>query len=119
MYSSSVQRRAFVGNGAVLPPGPVLGDNSLVGVLSVVPQATANDAARRGAAWMGSPPILLPRRQPSASYPDEKAFCPTRKVRLARGAIEILRVTLPPAGFILVTTTVVTAMVALWSRLGI
>ena len=111
-------RRSFVGNGAVVPPGTELGDGSLVGVLSV-PPAAPGEAARANTSWMGSPAILLPRRQASAPFPDQRTFCPTRKRRLTRGLIEILRVTLPPAGFILVTTTVLTAALALWNRVGL
>ncbi len=111
-------RRAFAGNGAVLQPGTVLGDGSLVGVLSLSP-TDPGEAARPGAAWLGSPPICLPRRQASTPFPDERTYCPTRKLRLVRGAFEILRVTLPPAGFILVTTTVITAALELWDCVGL
>ncbi len=111
-------RRAFVGNGAVVPSGTVLGDGSLVGVLSV-PPSDPGDAERPGASWMGSPPIFLPRRQPSAAMPDARTYEPPLKLRLVRGAVEILRVTLPPAGFILVTTTVITAALALWHSIGL
>ena len=111
-------RRSFVGNGAVVPPGTELGEGSLVGVLSL-PPAGPGEAARANTSWMGSPAILLPRRQASTPFPDQRTFCPTRKRRLTRGLIEILRVTLPPAGFILVTTTVVTAALALWNRVGL
>ena len=38
---------------------------------------------------------------------------------LTRAVVEILRITLPPAGFILVTTTVVTAAIELWQRIGL
>src|SRR5437867_7788908 len=110
--------RAFVGNGAVVPQGTVLGDGSLVGVLSISPTAPG-EAARTGASWLGSPPILLPRRQPSTPFPEQTTYSPTRKLRLQRGTFEILRVTLPPAGFILVMTTVVTATIELWGRVGL
>ncbi len=112
-----IGRRAFVGNGAVLPCGTALGDGSLIGVQSI-PPADPGEAARPGASWLGSPPILLPRRQPSTSFPETRTFSPTPRLRLARGAIEILRVTLPPAGFILVTTTVVMAALEVWRRAG-
>src|SRR5204863_6699130 len=42
-----------------------------------------------------------------------------RKLRLQRGTFEILRVTLPPAGFILVMTTVLTATIELWGHVGL
>ena len=111
-------RRAFLGNGAVVPAGSVVGDGSLVGVLSIAP-TDPDDAARPGATWLGSPPRLLPRREASAAFPEQRTFRPTRKLRLARGAVEILRVTLPPAGFIIVSATVITAALELWDRVGL
>ncbi len=111
-------RRAFVGNGAVLAQGTALGDGSLIGVLSISPKNAAA-AARPNTSWMGSPAILLPRRQASTPFPDASTFCPPQKWRLARAVVEILRVTLPPAGFILVTATVVTATLAMWNHIGL
>ena len=111
-------RRTFIGNSAVVPGGAVLGEGSLVGVLSI-PPSQPGAAARPGASWLGSPPILLPRRQPSNSFSEERTFRPTRKLRLTRGVIEIFRVTLPPAGFIMVTTTVLRAVIEISERMGL
>ncbi len=111
-------RRAFVGNGAVVPPGTVLGEGSLVGVSSISPRDPA-EAAQPGATWLGSPAMRLPLRQASTAFPERTTYCPTPRLRLARGAFEILRVTLPPAGFIMVATTVVTTVVAVWQRAGL
>ena len=110
-------RRVFVGNSAVIPPGTSLGEESLVGVLSMAPN-DLDQAAERGASWLGSPPIRLPRRQASALFPEQKRFCPSRKLCLLRGAVEMLRISFPPAGFIFVTTTVVASAIELWDRLG-
>lgn len=118
LAATRLGRRSFIGNGAVVPPGTVLGDGSLVGVLSV-PPPVASDAAAPHRSWLGSPAIRLPRRQPSPEFPEQRTFCPPRRLWLTRAAIEILRVTLPPAGYILVTTTVVTAAVELWARAGL
>jgi non-ribosomal peptide synthetase-like protein len=112
-----VGRRAFVGNSAVVPAGTTLGDNSLIGVLSLTPRG--EPAAESGATWLGSPPMRLPSREPSADFPEARTFRPTRLLRLARGTFEMLRVTLPPAGFIVVTATVITAALALWKVLGL
>jgi non-ribosomal peptide synthetase-like protein len=109
-------RRAFVGNSGVVPAGTELGDGSLVGVLSITPEG--DRAAQPGATWLGSPPLRLPRRQESAAFPEGRTFRPSRKLRLARAAFEILRVTLPPAGFIGVTVAVVTAALAFWRAVG-
>ncbi len=73
-------RRVFVGNGAVIPAGTTLGAGSLVGVLTVAP-TDCEQAARIGACWLGSPPILLPRRQATTGFPEQATFRPTRKLQ--------------------------------------
>jgi non-ribosomal peptide synthetase-like protein len=62
---------------------------------------------------------MLPRREPSAAFSEARTFRPSRQRRFARGAFEILRVTLPPAGFIVVTATMITATLALRESLGL
>jgi non-ribosomal peptide synthetase-like protein len=113
-----IGKRAFVGNSAVVPAGTTLGENSLLGVLTLPPQDPIL-AARPGGSWLGSPPVQLPHRQPSASFSEKRTYQPTRRARLVRAVVEAFRVTLPSAGFIIVTTTVITATFALMSRLGL
>lgn len=113
----SIGQRGFVGNGAVIPPGTSLGDRSLVGVLSISPSGL-DGSTQSDASWFGSPPILLPRRQPSKQFPEKTTYLPTRSLRIQRGLFEILRVTLPPAGFILVVTTLATIALRMWNALG-
>src|SRR5439155_21686656 len=110
-------RRAFIGNSAVVPSGTALGDGTLVGVLSIAP-ADPRQATRPDASWLGSPPILLKRRQASRAFPDRRTYRPTRGLRAARGLFEILRVTLPPAGFIAVAAAVIRATLAILPRAG-
>lgn len=110
-------RRAFIGNSAVVPAGAQIGDGSLVGVLSLAPPRSC-EGARPDATWLGSPPRLLPRREPSSGYTEGRTYCPSRKLVLTRAAVEILRITLPSAGFILVTVTVIMAALDLWERFG-
>jgi non-ribosomal peptide synthetase-like protein len=104
--STVLGRRSFVGNSAVIPAGTTLGDRTLCGVLSIPPSGEA-ESSRPDKTWLGSPPIELPRRQPSAEFTEERTFSPTSKMRIIRGSIESLRVTIPPAGFIVVTSAVV------------
>src|SRR5437773_5335282 len=111
-------RRAFLGNGAVVPAGVALGDESLVGVLSLAP-ADRDAAGQQGGAWLGSPPLRLPRRQPSTVFPENRTYRPTPRLRRVRAAIEILRVTLPPAGFVMVLTGALTASLELWRHAGL
>ncbi len=111
-------RRAFVGNSGVILSGTVLGDESLVGVLSIAP-SDPKEGERSHASWLGSPPICLPRREPSVNYTEARTYSPPRKMRLARGAFEILRVTLPPAGFILVAAAVIDSALPIRTHWGL
>jgi non-ribosomal peptide synthetase-like protein len=83
--------RTFVGNAALVPSNTVLADNSLIGVQSV-PPAQKIDA---GTAWLGSPAIFLPRRQPSAKFDDSVTFRPPTRLIACRLAIEFFRLFLP------------------------
>ncbi len=110
-------RLAFVGNSAVIPAGTVLADGTLVGVLTIA-AADSSQTACEGSGWLGSPPIFLPRRQPGAAFPEERTFRPNRRLQWTRGCFETLRVTLPGAGFIIVTVGVIDAVLKLWGQWG-
>jgi non-ribosomal peptide synthetase-like protein len=115
---TKIGKRAFVGNSAVVPAGTTIGENSLLGVLTIPPQ-DPSQAMQRGGSWLGSPPVQLPHRQPSMGFSEKRTYQPTRRARLIRAVVEAFRVTLPSAGFIIVTTTVITATIALMGRLGL
>jgi len=83
-----VGSRSFVGNGAILRATTKLGDDSLVGVLSSPPLASAD-----GTSWLGLPPIEFPRI-PERSDPS-RTTTPSRRLVASRGAVEILRILLP------------------------
>lgn len=105
-------RRSFIGNSAVLPGGTRVGDGCLIGVLSLPPPGS-DRAAGRGA-WLGSPPMHLRRRQPSGVYHPAQTFQPTAGRVLARGLVELCKITLPPA----LTTSLFVVLYLLWSWLG-
>jgi len=105
-----VGKRSFVGNSALLPPGTVIGDNCLIGCLSV-PPARVEDAVREGTSWMGSPAFFLPQRQQSTDFGAEQTFNPSQKLRLQRAAIELIRVILPSTGFIVLTSLLFSVVV--------
>jgi non-ribosomal peptide synthetase-like protein len=110
-------RRAFVGNGAVIPAGTTLGAGSLVGVLTAAPP-DPEQAARTGACWLGSPAIFLKRRQPTAEFPEQTTFRPTRRLQWARACWEALRVTLPGTGLVVATVVVLETALKLWDSVG-
>jgi len=115
---TKIGRRAFVGNSAVVPAGTTIGENSLLGVLTLPPHDRLQ-ASHPGGSWLGSPPVQLPHREPSTSFSEKRTYQPTRRARLVRAVVEAFRVTLPSAGFIIVTTTVISATLALMSGLGL
>jgi non-ribosomal peptide synthetase-like protein len=84
-------RRGFVGNIALVPGGCRMGDNSLLGVLSVPPARPIDPETT----WLGSPAIFLPRREASANFPEKLTYSPSAGLVTGRLAIELFRVTLP------------------------
>ncbi|WP_432721315.1 amino acid adenylation domain-containing protein [Jeongeupia wiesaeckerbachi] len=98
-----IGHRSFVGNGAYVPDGTTLPPGVLVGV-----QSRAPAEPKSGDTWMGSPPMLLPAREQTQSFPESLTFKPPVWRRIARGAIEALRIVLPTsvviaAGYLMVT----------------
>jgi non-ribosomal peptide synthetase-like protein len=91
---TSIGARTFIGNSALAPTGTKIGDNSLLGCLSVAP---SNEilTERPNSSWLGSPAMRLPNRQPSAHFPDRMIFNPPWYLYLVRGGIEFFRVTMP------------------------
>ena len=83
-----VGSRTFLGNGAILRPGTVLGDECLVGVLSSPPTSSAN-----GTSWLGLPALELPR-VPERPDPS-RTVSPPRHLVVARAAMELVRVLVP------------------------
>ena len=93
---TAMGRRSFIGNSAVLPAGSRVGDGCLIGVMSL-PPASAKSQQLSRSAWLGSPALRLPRRQPSAYFAPAQTFEPPRRVVLARALVEALKITLPYA----------------------
>ncbi|GAB3638248.1 non-ribosomal peptide synthetase [Hymenobacter arcticus] len=83
--------RTFVGNGAVLAGGTVLGTNNLIGALSSAPTDTPPD----NTSWVGSPAFLLPNRPMSTAFAPELTFAPPARLIWARSIIELFKIVLP------------------------
>jgi non-ribosomal peptide synthetase-like protein len=92
----------FVGNSAVIPPGTKLGDNCLIGCLSVPPEAATMDpkGVENGTSWIGSPAMQLPHRSENTAFSIEQTYEPTKLLIALRLFIEFFRVVLPSAGFL-------------------
>jgi non-ribosomal peptide synthetase-like protein len=92
MAHTTIGRRSFIGNSAVLPTGATIGDGVLIGVLSKPPED--GSAARPDGTWFGSPPISLPVRQTVGLFDEGARFNPGPRLVATRLAIEFVRVTL-------------------------
>lgn len=88
--------RSFIGDHALLPGGSRMGENSLLGVLSVAPARPIDPETT----WLGSPAIFLPRRQPSQRFPAKYIDQPTAAMIGARLGVEYFRVALPEMIFL-------------------
>ena len=94
MQPTVISRRSFVGNGAYVPDGTVLPENSLIGVHSYTPP---NAQMQSGDCWLGSPAINLPAREGTTGFPERLTFKPSRLRRVCRGAVEAFRIAAPHA----------------------
>lgn len=98
-----VGKHAFVGNSGMTAPGRKVPKQGLVAVLSAAPRRTK---AKAGTAWLGSPPTRL--RRDAAESDQSRTYRPATRLRVARAAVELLRV-VP----VLVHFTIVVGAVAL------
>ena len=96
---TSIGRRSFIGNSALLPAGANIGDEVLVGVLSKPPADPAR-ATKPGSTWFGSPPIELPVRQVNTMFDEGARFNPSRTLVIKRLSIEAIRAILSLTAFL-------------------
>jgi non-ribosomal peptide synthetase-like protein len=82
-----VGKHAFVGNSGMTAPGRKVPKRGLVAVLSAAPK---KKHAKSGTSWIGSPPTKL--RRESTSVDDSRTYHPPARLRVARAAVELLRV---------------------------
>ena len=94
-----IGKRSFVGNNAMLPSGKELGDNCLLGVLSVPPNSLEKKVPDQ-TEWLGSPSFRLPHRNKITYFNKEEIFTPTKKLYVQRYIIDALRIMIP--NFILI-----------------
>ncbi|UWD81306.1 amino acid adenylation domain-containing protein [Curtobacterium flaccumfaciens] len=108
---SKVGRRAFLGNSGMTGAGRSVPREALVAVLSAVPKK-----AKRGSSWLGSPPVRL--RRAATEFDEARTFRPSRRLKVARGCWELLRLVAPMVSAA-VALGVAGALLALWSAVGI
>ena len=81
---TKIGKRAFLGNSGMTAPGRRVRKNGLVAVLSAAPER-----AKAGSSWLGSPPVRL--RRTGVVADESRTFAPSRRLVVARAAIEALR----------------------------
>jgi len=118
LAETRVGKRAFIGNSAVLPAGHTVGDDCLIGVLSMPPieQGTVTES---GTSWLGSPAMFLPQRSANHQFADDATYKPPRRLYFARAAVEVFRITLPVTAYVLLTSILVDWVTALRARYSI
>lgn len=82
--TTTVGKRAFLGNSGITQPGRRVPDDGLVAVLSATPPK-----AKKGSSWLGSPPIRLRRHADTADL--ALTYAPPLRLKLARSAVETCR----------------------------
>ncbi|WYX24455.1 hypothetical protein WJ969_30920 [Achromobacter xylosoxidans] len=115
MRPTVIGNRSFVGNGAYVPDGSVLPDDVLIGVQS---RAPANARMASGQTWLGNPPLALPAREQAAGFPEHLTFRPSLGRKVARGAVELMRMILPLAVVIAVGYLTVMKVIPIAAREG-
>ena len=105
-----VGKRAFLGNSGMTAPGRRVPRDGLVAVLSAAPPR-----AKAGTSWIGSPPVQL-RRSP-AQVDRSRTFAPPRRLKVARGIVELFRL-VPAAGALALLLGVRGVLAVLAERLG-
>ncbi|HKN09200.1 MAG TPA: non-ribosomal peptide synthetase, partial [Pseudomonadota bacterium] len=116
LRSNHVGGRSFVGNGAMLPPGAALGDNCLLGVLSVPPSRT--ERTPDGSDWLGSPAFALPNRQKVGGFDERQTFKPTKALYAQRAVIDAGRILIPALSLIAIAWLGIAAMILSYERYG-
>jgi non-ribosomal peptide synthetase-like protein len=88
-----IGRRSFIGNNAILPIGKEVGENCLIGVLSVPPQE--HERTPDGSEWLGSPSFPLPFRRKVEGFDSKVIYTPTRALYAQRLWIDAIRILIP------------------------
>ncbi|SHE87734.1 non-ribosomal peptide synthetase terminal domain of unknown function [Seinonella peptonophila] len=89
-----IGHRTFIGNSAHINGGEVIGNHTLLGVLSTPPE---NKELTDRTSWLGTPAMFLPRRDINTNFSEKETYLPSKRLLWTRYAIEFCRVTFPGA----------------------
>ncbi len=112
LRKTQIGKRSFIGNSALLPPGVTIGDDTLIGCMSI-PPSDISQAAQPDTAWFGSPGILLPQRQIVKSFSLESTYKPSLSLVLQRILSDTFRVLFPLTCIITLSSQLINQMLVL------
>ncbi len=104
--------RTFLGPGAVLREGTRLGDDSLIGALTLAPRRP-----EQATSWLGVPAFELPRVR--ASVEEARTVRPPRRLVLARAVMDAIRILGPNTLSLSIGLFDLLVLDVIGSRLGI
>jgi len=90
---SEVGDRSFIGNSAMLPINRPVGDDCLIGCMSLPPGE--HDKTPDGTDWLGSPSFGLPHRQIVGNFDESVTYQPTGKLVFQRCLVDGMRILFP------------------------
>ena len=90
----------FIGNSALVPINTTIGDDCLIGVMSIPP---SNRKTENGTSWLGPPAMFQHKRDVNKEFSDKTTYNPGTLLYIKRLAIEFIRVILPTNIFVLVS----------------
>ena len=112
LRTTQVGKRSFIGNNALLPAGVTIGDDTLIGCMSI-PPSDINQAAQPDTAWFGSPGILLPQRQIAQGFSVESTYNPPTSMVLQRMVFDAFRVLFPLTCIVALSSVLINEMLLL------
>jgi non-ribosomal peptide synthetase-like protein len=102
----------FLGPGSILRGGTRLGNDSLLGVMTLSPRRPDD-----GTSWLGVPALELPR-VPDAIDPS-RTVSPPRRLKLARGVMDLLRLLVPNTIVLLIEAFEIMSLATVAAHFGL
>lgn len=112
LESTRIGKRAFIGNSALLPAGVIIGDDTLIGCMSV-PPADKTLVAKPDTSWFGSPAINLPQRQIVQGFSVESTYKPPISLVVQRIGFETVRVLFSLTCIVILSSVLIDTMIML------
>ena len=102
----------FLGPGSILRGGTRLGDDSLLGVMTLSPRRP-----EPGSSWLGTPALELPRVPDATDV--SRTTKPPRRLKLARGVMDLLRLLIPNTIVLVIEAVEIMVLATLAAHLGL